>query len=227
MFISKLDRPVSIPESAGDGVALHAFDHSAYASLCKTLNASGIRVSAQGLIEGARAFPCWNQVCCVVVEVDSRQLPASVLLRSIRQNHLFLPVIFLAERTTVSAAVDAMKSGAFDFFEKPWDPSRVAGRIEDAILTYRRMFPVFAEIARIERLLHSLTKRERQLFDLVLDGKSTKEIAFDLGIRDVTVDFHRRNLYRKMEVTNAVNLAIMIENYRHEKMKAVHERTAF
>jgi DNA-binding NarL/FixJ family response regulator len=71
----------------------------------------------------------------------------------------------------------------------------------------------------VEQLVEALTKRERQLFDLVLAGKTTKEIAFDLGIRDVTVDFHRRNLYRKMGVTNAVNLATLIENYRHERMR--------
>jgi DNA-binding NarL/FixJ family response regulator len=87
------------------------------------------------------------------------------------------------------------------------------------MIFHRRLLPVLAEIARIEQLVDGLTKRERQLFDLVLAGKTTKEIAFDLGIRDVTVDFHRRNLYRKMGVNNAVNLAIIIENYRHERMR--------
>jgi FixJ family two-component response regulator len=227
MFLSKLDHPVALPEHAGDGVALHVADPASYASVCKILQGNGIRASAQGLIERSRPFPCWNQACCVVAELGARHVTALSVLRTIRNAHACLPVILIAEKPPISTVVDAMRWGAFDFFEKPWDAAMLAHRIEEGILAYRRTFPVFTEIARVEQLIKGLTRRERQLFDLVLDGKSTKEIAFELEIREVTVDFHRRNLYRKMEVSNAVNLAIMIENYRHEKMKTVSERTAF
>jgi two-component system response regulator DctR len=130
-----------------------------------------------------------------------------------------VPVIFTSAKPDLRDVVDTLKAGAFDFFEKPFETAALANRVEAAMIFHRRLLPVLAEIARIEQLVDGLTKRERQLFDLVLAGKTTKEIAFDLGIRDVTVDFHRRNLYRKMGVNNAVNLAIIIENYRHERMR--------
>jgi len=220
MFISKSDLTVSLPEGVGDGVALHASDPSAFAGLCKTLQASGVRFSAQGPVGSARSFPAWSNVCCVVADLDPPAASGTSFLRSIRQTNACLPIIFVAEKPHVTWVVDVMKAGAFDFFEKPFEPSRLAARIEEAIVAYRRILPILSEIARVERLLQSLTRREREMFDLVLDGKSTKEIGFELGIRDVTVDFHRRNLYRKMQVHNAVNLAILIENYRHERQKA-------
>ncbi|RFC49161.1 MAG: two-component system, LuxR family, response regulator DctR [Verrucomicrobia bacterium] len=216
-----------MPDQPGDGVALHLSDPSSSAPLCKLLQASGIRVTTQGLIDRSRPFNCWSQVGCIVAELESRNPTALTILRTIRQLHAGLPVIFVAEKPQVSTVVESIKCGAFDFFERPWDPNRLAARIEEAITTYRRTFPVFSEIARVDQLLRGLTRRERQLFDLILDGKSTKEMAFELGIRDVTVDFHRRNLYRKMEVDNPVNLALMIENYRHERQKWSWERTAF
>jgi len=220
MFVSKLDRTVSMPEGASDGVALHASDPSVFTGLCTALQACGVRASSQGSVNLARSFPAWSQVCCIVAELDFAPTSGASFIRTIRQSHSCLPVIFVAEKPPVAGVVDAMKAGAFDFFEKPFDPGKLAARIEEAILFYRRMLPILAEVARVERLLQALTRRERQMFDLVLDGKSTKEIAFELGIRDVTVDFHRRNVYRKMEVNNAVNLAIIVENYRHERQKS-------
>ena len=219
MFVSKLDRTVSMPEGASDGVALHASDPSVFTGLCRALQVSGVRVSSQGSVEVAHSFPAWSQVCCIVAELDFAPASGASFVRTIRHSHAGLPIIFVAEKPPVPGVVDAMKAGAFDFFEKPFEANKLAARIEEAILSYRRMLPILAEVARVERLLQALTRRERQMFDLVLDGKSTKEMAFELGIRDVTVDFHRRNLYRKMEVNNAVNLAIIIENYRHERQK--------
>ncbi len=221
LLASKSDRPVPIPGSTGDGLALHTADSAVFAGLCRTLQASGVRVSTQGPFDTTRASPAWSQVCCVLVDLDQPKVSGVSIIRRVRQQNALLPIIFVAEKPVLRDVVDSMKTGAFDFFEKPFDASRLATRVEEAVLSYRRLQPVLAEISRIEQLIIALTKRERQLFDLVLAGKSTKEIAYDLGIRDVTVDFHRRNLYRKMKVNNAVNLAIIIENYRHERMKVL------
>lgn len=226
IFLSKLEPLLPLPEFPGDGVAIHVSDPSAYAPVCKLLQLSGVRTTLQGLIDRPRPFPCWQQVSCVVAELESRHLTALSTLRSIRQANACLPVIFVAEKPPVSTVVESMKSGAFDFFDRPWDATRFSARIEEAIASYRRNFPVVTEITRVDRLLRALTKRERQLFDLILGGKSTKEMAFELGIRDVTVDFHRRNLFRKMEVDNSVNLALMIENYRHERVRLSAIRTS-
>jgi FixJ family two-component response regulator len=126
-------------------------------------------------------------------------------------------VILVASDPPVPVVVEAMKAGAFDLLERPVDPVRFVERVWEAISVRRSHLAEAAEVQRVESLLENLTRRERQLVELILAGMSTKEVAYELGIREVTVDFHRRNVYKKMGVENSVRLSRMVENYRHRK----------
>ena len=117
-----------------------------------------------------------------------------------------LPVIFITGHGEISMAVDAIKRGAFDFFEKPFDDNQLFDRILVALAHSRKE----AELAVVYRRLETLTTREREILKLILVGKMNKVIADNLGISMRTVEVHRANILDKMEVKSAIELAGLI-----------------
>jgi len=116
------------------------------------------------------------------------------------------PVIFLTGHGDVPMAVDTLKRGAFDFFEKPFNDNKLMDRVQEALLSSR------AAMARsvIDSRLASLSTREREVLDLILSGKMNKVIADQLGISMRTVEVHRAHIFDKMHVKTAVELARLL-----------------
>ena len=116
------------------------------------------------------------------------------------------PVIFLTGHGDVPMAVDTLKRGAFDFFEKPFNDNKLMDRVQEALQTSR------AAIARsvIDSRLANLSIRERAVLDLILIGKMNKVIADQLGISMRTVEVHRAHIFDKMHVKTAVELARLL-----------------
>ncbi|MCG2583534.1 response regulator transcription factor [Massilia sp. TS11] len=114
-----------------------------------------------------------------------------------------LPVIFLTGHGDVPMAVDTLKRGAFDFFEKPFNDNALMDRVEQALAASRA---AGAE-AQVQERLASLSTREREVLDLILAGMMNKVIADKLGISMRTVEVHRAHIFEKMQVKTAVELA--------------------
>jgi two-component system response regulator DctR len=121
--------------------------------------------------------------------------------------HRRLPVIFITGHGEISMAVDAIKRGAFDFFEKPFDDNHLFDRIHAALAHSRKE----GDLAVIYHRLSKLTIREREILNLILVGKMNKVIADKLGISMRTVEVHRANILEKMEVKSAIELAGLIK----------------
>jgi two-component system response regulator DctR len=122
-----------------------------------------------------------------------------------------LPVIFLTGHGDVPLAVSTLKRGAFDFFEKPLNDNELATRIEEAMALDARQRAANATVDSVKARLSTLTTRERQIMDLVLLGKFNKVIADELNISMRTVEVHRANLFDKMQVKTAVELANLLK----------------
>lgn len=122
-----------------------------------------------------------------------------------------LPVLFLTGHGDVPLAVAALKKGAFDFFEKPFNDNDLVRRIEEALALDARQRADHATVDTVRERLSRLTSRERQIMDLVVTGKYNKVIADELGISMRTVEVHRANLFEKMGVKTAVELANLIQ----------------
>ena len=120
------------------------------------------------------------------------------------------PVVFLSGHADIRMAVDAVKRGAFDFFEKPFSDNRLADRLIDALAESQRRIDAARGTASVEARLDRLSAREREVMDQVLEGKANKMIAHELGISMRTVEVHRSNLFTKMEVRSAVELARLL-----------------
>lgn len=118
-----------------------------------------------------------------------------------------LPVIFLTGHGDVPMAVSALKRGAFDFFEKPFNDNSLMDRVEEALAASRKA----AAGAVVQARLATLSAREREVLDLILAGMMNKVVADKLGISMRTVEVHRAHIFDKMRVKTAVELAGLLK----------------
>jgi two-component system response regulator DctR len=118
-----------------------------------------------------------------------------------------LPVIFLTGHGEVPMAVDSLKRGAFDFFEKPFNDNQLMDRVEEALAASRQA----AASAGVHARLATLSAREREVLELILAGNMNKVVADKLGISMRTVEVHRAHIFDKMQVKTAVELAGLLK----------------
>jgi two-component system response regulator DctR len=118
-----------------------------------------------------------------------------------------LPVIFLTGHGEVPMAVDSLKRGAFDFFEKPFNDNQLMDRVEEALAKSRQA----AAAGAVRERLATLSAREREVLDLILAGNMNKVVADKLGISMRTVEVHRAHIFDKMQVKTAVELAGLLK----------------
>lgn len=122
-----------------------------------------------------------------------------------------LPVIFLTGHGDVPLAVATLKRGAFDFFEKPFNDNDLVTRVEEAMAMDAELRATHATVNAVNERLSRLTSREKQIMEQVLAGKFNKVIADELNISMRTVEVHRANLFDKMQVKTAVELANLLK----------------
>jgi len=118
-----------------------------------------------------------------------------------------LPVIFLTGHGDVPMAVDSLKRGAFDFFEKPFNDNQLMDRVDEALAKSRQA----AASSAVRERLATLSAREREVLDLILAGNMNKVVADKLGISMRTVEVHRAHIFDKMQVKTAVELAGLLK----------------
>ncbi|TFW26582.1 response regulator transcription factor [Massilia arenosa] len=146
---------------------------------------------------------------CVLLDVRMPGLNGiavfdQLIARGLAQRY---PVIFLTGHGDVPMAVDSLKRGAFDFFEKPFNDNELMDRVTQALAQSRQAEAQDAVRGR----LASLSTREREVLDLILAGKMNKVIADELGISMRTVEVHRAHIFDKMQVKTAIELAGLLK----------------
>ena len=154
---------------------------------------------------------------CLLLDIRMSGMSGLDLFDRLRQAQLSLQVIFLTGHGDVPMAVSALKKGALDFVEKPFNDNELVDRVIEALALAAQRREREAGSAGIASRLASLTTRERQVMDLVLAGKLNKVIADDLGITMRTVEVHRAHVFEKMGVKTAVELAQLLSSYRGER----------
>jgi two-component system response regulator DctR len=148
---------------------------------------------------------------CLLLDIRMDGMSGLELFDFLQGRGLALPVIFLTGHGDVPMAVSALKKGAFDFVEKPFNDNELVNRVIEAMDTDARNQAKQAINASVQSRLNTLTTRERQIMDLILEGKFNKVIADDLQISMRTVEVHRAHLFEKMGVRTAVELAQLLK----------------
>lgn len=138
---------------------------------------------------------------CLVLDVRLPGMSGLELQRRLEERRLRTPIVMLTAFGDVPTAVRALKAGAFDFLEKPCPPQRLLDAIERALAQDARERERAERHAATNAALASLSPRERQVIDLVLEGLPSRTIAERLAIREGTVENHRTSIMRKLGVT--------------------------
>jgi len=146
---------------------------------------------------------------CVVTDVRMPGLSGIDLLHRLRERQVALPVIVITGHGDVPLAVEAMKSGAMEFLEKPFDDDALLTAVQAALSSDSAHAKREADRAEIMDKLATLSNRERQVLEGLVAGHPNKTIAFDHGISPRTVEIYRANLMSKMRATSLSDLVRM------------------
>ncbi|MDQ5879948.1 MAG: two-component system, LuxR family, response regulator DctR [Pseudomonadota bacterium] len=151
---------------------------------------------------------------CLLLDIRMHGMSGLELFDRLLERGNLQPVIFLTGHGDVPMAVSALKKGAFDFVEKPFDDNELVNRVLEAQQLDRNQRASAASSDTLNSRLEKLTSREKQVMELILAGKFNKVIADELNISMRTVEVHRANLFEKMGVRTAVELSQMMSSRR-------------
>lgn len=137
---------------------------------------------------------------CLLLDIRMPGLSGMELLETLKASGILLPVIMISGHGDVPMAVRALKHGAFDFIQKPFNSRELLERIHSALELDQKNRRQSSENEQRRAIFMTLTDREMEVVDLVVAGNPSKIIAKSLGISPKTVDIHRANIMRKLDV---------------------------
>ncbi len=137
---------------------------------------------------------------CILLDVRMPEMDGLEVQAALNERGVTMPVIFLTGHADVTIAVRAMKAGAVDFLEKPFEKVALLSAIEAAFTRLAASDSGAARAAEARVILGALTPREREVLEGLAQGLPNKTIAYDLGISPRTVEVHRANLMSKLDV---------------------------
>ena len=188
---------------------------------------SGVRTAMRALLKSvgldcvlfgsAQEFlDAWQplQPGCLVLDIRMPGMSGLELQQQLNLRGAIIPVIFMTGHADVPMAVEAMQHGAFDFLQKPFRDQELLDRIQRAIARDAELRATLGEHTRIRACLDSLTAREREVLDLMTQGKQNKAIAQDLGVSPRTIEIHRARVMEKMNVQSVAELVHMMVNLK-------------
>jgi len=175
-------------------------------SVCTLLAATGLR--SEAFASGKEFLAAYDpsRPGCLVLDLLLRGENGLDLQDELHRRKASLPIIVLTAHGSVPASVRALKAGAIEFLEKPAPPATLLAHIRAALAMDERARQQAATRAANVRRLALLTARERQILDLLVGGKTSKEIATSLGVSVRTVEGHRARIYLKTEVSSVAQL---------------------
>lgn len=149
---------------------------------------------------------------CIVADLSMPGMNGLEMQERLNALNCRMPIIFLSGHGDVPAAVRALRKGAVDFLEKPFNPALLLERIEQAVKADSELTVAAERSEEINTRIAQLTAREREVMNLVADGKPSKVIALELGISERTVELHRSRMMKKMSARSVADLVRMISD---------------
>jgi FixJ family two-component response regulator len=151
-----------------------------------------------------------NRPCCVILDVRMPESNGVETFTWLRQHARTVPVIFVSGYSDLATVIRVMKLGAVEFFEKPFNKQQLIEAVQFWVRRDTAAYQIWVRYkASLDRLA-TLSVRERQVLDCVLDGKSNKQTARHLGVSPKAIEVHRAHLMRKMNAGNVVELVTQI-----------------
>ena len=143
---------------------------------------------------------------CLVLDIRMPEMSGLEVQQQLNRRGSMLPVIFITGHGDVPMAVQAMKEGAFEFIQKPFRDQDLLDRINHALKQDADNRTNAARRSEVQHRLESLTPREKQVMNFIVDGSANKVIAIDLGLSERTVEIHRAKVMEKMGARSVAHL---------------------
>ena len=186
-------------------------DESVCRALARLFRSVGLLAET---FRSARAFldaPVADRPACLILDIRLPGASGLDVQDALSQAHREIPIVFITGHGDVPTTVRAMKGGAVDFLQKPFNDQELLDCVQRALVRNRDQRAERAERAELQIRLDALTPREREVLLQVVTGKLNKQIAGDLGIAEQTIKVHRGRVMQKMRAGSVADLVRMVE----------------
>lgn len=158
---------------------------------------------------------------CLILDIRMRGISGLQLQQQLNQQKINMPIIFMTGHGDIPMSVNAMKAGAFDFLEKPFNPQHMLNQIQSCLQKAELDF-VECEKRNLQLLkLKSLSPRENEIINLLVDGLSSKHIAQMLNISHKTVEIHRTHIRQKLGIESIAQIVNMVLMCRDKSVQVM------
>ncbi len=207
-YLRRSDTLGSQPESV---VYVVDDDESVRRALARLIRGAGFGVETFASASAFLACPVADHAACLVLDVRLPGASGLDLQSALAESGRSMPIVFITGYASVPMSVRAMKGGAVDFLQKPFDEQELLDSVGRALARDRQTRAARAERDVVQQRLDSLTPRERQVLALVVRGLLNKQIAGELGAAEKTIKIHRGRVMRKMAADSVASLVRMVQ----------------
>ena len=194
-------------------------DTSVRTALKRLIQSLGLEVETFDTAHAFLQHESHHGPACLVLDIRMPGASGIELQEHLARAGVEIPIIFITGHGNIPMSVKAMKAGAVDFIEKPFEDQKLIDAIHTAIEKNKQFRAEQAEIQDLQRRVDSLTPREHEVFLLVVSGMLNKQIAFNLNMSEKTVKVHRARVMQKMKAASLADLVRMAEKTVPSKSK--------
>lgn len=162
-----------------------------------------------------------NTPACLILDIRMRGMSGLQLQQHLNQQKVRIPIIFMTGHGDIPMSVNAMKAGAFDFLEKPFNPQHMLNQIQSCLQQAEQDFIEEEKRQQQMEKLKSLSPRESEIINLLVEGLSSKHIAQVLNISHKTVEIHRTHIRQKLGTESIAQIISMVLRCREKNMPAM------
>jgi RNA polymerase sigma factor (sigma-70 family) len=193
-------------------------DPSALKAVCYLIETDGLRV--EGFPSAAAFLKAYSsdRPGCLLLDVRMPEMSGLELQAALRRSGTTLPIVMISGHGDVATCAQSFRAGALDFLEKPTDDKVLLARIREAIERDAQKRKSREANPQFFARLRNLTPREKEVMEQLVDGKSLKQVALELGVSVQTASKHRMKVLEKLRVTNDIEL---LRNFLHRPAEGI------